>query len=445
MMSTAPFAPCIVTAATRTAAISRASWRVVYCGPGISASELEALLIFRKRCPDSLLLTLVDLTPETFQAGYWGEFEPSRLKQLLDLGSHGSHAAGWRIGILIANDVAFLYAPTPLSLESDRTETPTPNGFRLGPDETLRLYNSIVSSLIKQPPLWPSPVSPQSTAATVIDVDAGSSRTVPSAAAVEAPQAVRQAAAPAPITADQINKVVQDLARSNYTPPSKKRQLERLRERLVIVNFEVSGYQLSRRILQLPREVIDVLGSTEKTVNERLLASWRLFRGQADDDVAQAQALVDKQFAELKKKYLKPLLPYGHGLAVNVQRDFEQEWADFQAKRVKEYQVKLREKVQDLIDDSKSTLEGLLRERADGGQLRVPPRPSLIKLTRQEELELYIADLVDSVNWPQVQDVVEAVRFSMWYVDIAPALLNDRRFVGKLEKAFNFKLSQLAD
>jgi len=399
-----PFAPCILTSTQRTEAIRKAQKRVVYCGPGISTEELDAILSVKPHLSHGSLQVLVDLNLSAFQAGYWGEFEPAKLKDLLGLQGHAEQASGFRLGILIVDESAYLYTPTPLSLESDKLASREPNCLLLDPEETQKLYGSIVSES-------------------------------------------REGSIPQrpPISAAAIGQVTQQLLATSYTPPSQKRVLDRLRERLSIVQFQVSGYQLSRRNLQLPREVVEVLGSQEKGVNERLMASWRVFKPEADKELAGLQTELDKTLAEIKKKYLKRLSHYGFGLAHNVQPDFDAAWNRFQEEQVAAYQVKLRDQVDALIHDSQRQLKQLLMERATSGQLKIPKSPSLFERSDEEERAQYVHRLVDSVRWPKPDEVAEGVHFKMWSLDIAPELLGDQQFVGELEKEFNFKLSDLED
>jgi hypothetical protein len=402
-MENKPFTPILLTSQDRAELITHALERVIYCGPGASPNEIQSLIEVQRRLPRGMVRVLVDLNTRAFRCGYWGQHVPAQIDELSKLGAVTEVASGLRLGLLVVDSVGFIYTPIAQSIESETGKQSEPNGLQLNADETLKLLDSILTNDSSHAPK-------------------------------------RQ-----PITAQAIETVKRQISQPTYVPPKQTRLLEYLREQMKIVQFETGGYQLNRRSLRLPDEVIAVLGTQDREINDRLTASWRLFgtTNRAQNEVDQLRSRLENELADLKKKYFKRLSHYGYGLSQNVRPQFEAAWQKFQTETVEAFRKLLKSKVEAMIDDSRNLLRRLLQERWEHGQLEIPPKPTLFPQEAHEEAQQYISYLVELVRWPTADEVSGAVVILKREYDITAALLADKNFTTVLEKAFDFKIADV--
>ncbi|CAG0978897.1 hypothetical protein ANRL4_01745 [Anaerolineae bacterium] len=402
-MENKPFTPILLTSQDRADLIAHAVDRVIYCGPGASPHETRSLIEAQRRLPNGKVRVLVDLNTMAFRCGYWGQYTSAQLDELRKLDAVTEVASGLRLGLLVVDSVGFIYTPIAQSIESETGKQSEPNGLQLNADETLKLLDSILTDDSSHAPK-------------------------------------RQ-----PITTQVIETVKRQISQPTYVPPKQTRLLEYLREQMKIVQFETGGYQLNRRSLRLPDEVIAVLGTQDREINDRLTASWRLFgtTNRAQNEVDELRSRLENELADLKKKYFKRLSHYGYGLSQNVRPQFEAAWQKFQTETVEAFRQLLKAKVEAMIDDSRNLLQKLLYERWEHGQLEIPATPTLFPQEPREEAQQYINRLVGLVRWPTADEVSSAVVVLKREYDITAALLADKNFIEVLEQAFDFQLADI--
>lgn len=111
--------------------IRSATRRVVAMAPAFSMAVAEAILD-RWRVLDAVTV-IVDVDPEVYRLGY-GDFEALDLleKAAADHGTTLNRHDGIRIGLVIADDVTIVYAPTPQLVEAGPKKSSTPNAIVIG-------------------------------------------------------------------------------------------------------------------------------------------------------------------------------------------------------------------------------------------------------------------------------------------------------------------------
>jgi hypothetical protein len=159
--------------------------------------------------------------------GYWGDMTDTKLETLVKLVGHGEIAVGMRLGLLVVDDAAILYVPTPQSLELDRIDRSEPNAVQLDAWETERLVGSIVTRNSPNPRQRPA------------------------------------------ITVDAIEQARQSIRNDRTGTPDLKRLVDYLRKRMSIVKVEGRKYRLTSSRLQLPRELVEAIGSQDREINRR--------------------------------------------------------------------------------------------------------------------------------------------------------------------------------
>lgn len=126
-------------------AISQATRRVAYVAPGISGVVAIALKARVQELQGRLDVTVViDPDEDVCRIGY-GDAAGLKTLQELVSANHLSirKQAGLRIGVLMADDVLLIWAPTPQSVEAAPKASEQPNGLRLGGDPAASLEKAI--------------------------------------------------------------------------------------------------------------------------------------------------------------------------------------------------------------------------------------------------------------------------------------------------------------
>lgn len=403
-MNPSPYALRISTSRQRSDMIDRAQKSILYCAPGITALELKALVNAYSRLANGAVRLFVDFQSDAVKNGWWGDCSPEDLSVLLELDPPPQIAKHWRLGLLVVDDEAIIFAPAPQTLEAERGDSTEPNALWFDTIETKRLLDSV---------------------------------TVPKDQAPKRPI----------VSSDQVKEIQKELAETLSLKPSQHRVLDVLRKRVKIIQFEVRGYQLDRRKLQLPEQVIKVLGSERQDINERLAASWKLFKADANQErtTSNQQKEFEKQLDELKDKYLVRLKHYGFGLVESARAEFEKAWEDFENQKVMQYRAAVQERVGGMIENSRNLLRQLLMERAAAGRLELPPIKTLFPQSKEEREKEYIENLIASVGWPEPDEVATDVVVKRREYDITESLLRDEEFIELLEKTLKFKLEDLQE
>lgn len=398
-----PFTPCVLTSGQRASRIQQAQNRVILCSPGIGPREATALISVQQRLAPAAVRVLADFSPEAFRIGYWGDQSPADVAQLAGCLAHAEIAHGLRLGLLIVDDEGFIFVATAESLETKPADAQEPNALRLDQRVTEQLLESITSRT-------------------------GESR-------VNRPR----------LTVEATKEVAQQVAARRVSKPTDNRLLDLMRQRICIVQFEVHGYQLSRRSLSLPPEIVSALGSKNQQISSRITASWRVFDadGANNAKTGELQKKVNEELTALKNKHLKSLSHYGFGLVLDEQPRFEAAWKVFQEGTVQGYRKCLLETVNALVQESRGLLKTLLQERADSGQLAVPHSPSLFPKPPEVERDNYIEWLLNRVKWPSAEEVSAGVAIKKRHYDLTADLLQDEEFIRELEKAFGDDFAQI--
>lgn len=119
--------------------ISHAKWRVIYVGPGISMDVAKSIIKFISKNGFEQVEVILDPNPEVCRLGY-GEIEAMDL--LFNKEVIVRKCNGIRIGVIVADDNAFIYTPTPLVVEEE-PDVISPNAIAVEPEQAKQLVCSI--------------------------------------------------------------------------------------------------------------------------------------------------------------------------------------------------------------------------------------------------------------------------------------------------------------
>lgn len=393
IMPNKPFKPVRCNSILRADLISRAADRIVYIAPGITEIEVQAIAKKQDRLPAGAIQLFLDISASSFTAGFWGDLTPDRLVQLgLNL-EQAREANGLRLGILFVDKVSWIFMPTPQSVEHEPGGI-EPNCLELDEEATRLLWVSIISA------------------------DGQTAQRRPT---------INEAA---------LDKVQSEIIASGAIAPSQKLLVDLIRPMIKIIQFEVRGYKLTSHTIRLPREVIDLIGSSDKSINERINADWKMFSTKEEHELEDMQHRIESEIDALKKKHLVHLGHYGFGLLHADYKDFQSAWKELEDNRVVEFRTLICEKYQMMVNRSQELLKKLIKERIVKGTLVIPKQKTLFPISADEEIDLFINSVIGRVAWPKAEDILNKLVIKYREYDISERLLQDKEFIRLFESFF---------
>jgi hypothetical protein len=373
--------------------IQEAGRRVVYAAPGVSALVAQSAIHFLKNHPDGHIEVVIDSDPDVFRFGY-GEL--SGVEALAAFGISLRKASGLRIGLLITDDQAWVFSPSPLLVEPERTEA-QPNAVLVCAEQAEQLLRSV------------APLATEESQVSFFPAEMGEEM----------------------LEREDLESIRNSL---DERPPQKfdlTRLVNVYHGYVQFVGLSLTGCQLSRRTIPLPRNLIAI--ARNENMQDRLKATFRLVDGKSK---AKAQD-VEKRLANLRKKYVRSL---GERLGSVILRQKKEHFG----KEV----IEIKKAVEKFSDNVKQQLEGelakcrntLVKELAPG-VVRNPP-PSLLggittrKPTKEQAMK-YIEAELDKVM-PKADDLIKEMKLDCDFKDVTYEMLNDAEFQEALRKQFPY-------
>lgn len=386
------FRPGISTTRIRTDLLSKANSRIIYCAPGISEIEIKAILQAQDNHPDMTIQLLLDVSAISFSNGYWGELSPNTLQKYEKIFIHSNVANDLRLGILIIDNLSWIYTPTPQSIEFE-TSGREPNALELNEMATRLLSESLLAQSSQ-----PGTVRPR-------------------------------------IDSAELAAVQREIIISGTPSPGQRREIDIIRPLLKIIQFEVRGYKLTQHRIQLPREIIDIIGSSDREINERINADWKMF---SDDEVEllKIQKNIEREIEGIKNQYLVRFGHFGFGLGQQEREGFLRAWKHLEDDKIPAFKEAIKEKYSAMVARSQSMLRKLLEERINSGTLQIPNQKSLLPLSAREGIEIFLDKIIKRVKWPSEEAVLEKLEITYREFDISERLLSDPKFISFFEIQF---------
>lgn len=412
----------VVNEKTLAAAVDRCRERLVYIAPGITEKIVAAMALAMQRTQPPSLTVIIDADPEVCRLGY-GTVEGLKALQALAAGQMLPirYQPGLRLGVLIADSEIAVYSPTPLLIEAGSDRVDQPNAITLGTSNPL-------DRVLK---------------ACAAEGESGPDMTLPSEAEVGTMAA----------TPELLQESLKELERLPPKPFDVARTERVYNTKLQYVDFEVTGYKLTARRVQIPT---DLLVGTDKTLEARLRNSFSLLEGKdslvvqiADADPDSGEPRLDKEgkpmmvsYSELtieeerKKIYTDFLTPVpGHGQLISKMRRgaFDTRVAWFKS-RVAAYTVAVKQQLDQAVEASvkeltKALLPGVMQRppaRLMKHSMSLVPTEDDYRAAVETELSQAF-NLGDRFFQPTVRVI---------FKDLTYETITDEKFVAQLKKLF---------
>lgn len=330
-------------------AINSCKRRLVYIVPGLTRPIVHAMERMMLGDDPPALTIIVDTDPEVCRLGY-GTLDGLKALQAMASIHHLAvrYQPGLRLGVLVCDDEIRIYSPTPLLIEAGATRDDNPNAIVLSCEGPMR-------SVLK---------------ACAAEGETHADVPLPMGAEIGALAASPDLLAETVKNLEQLPPKPYDIAR-----------IERVyNTNLQYVEFEVSGYKLASRRVQIPTDLL--LGTDEK-LQARLRNTFQLLEGSEsmavqipDTDRETGEQLLDEMLKpqmvdysdrkieeerqQIYKDFLTTVPGHGHLIPKMRRAEFDQRIRWFET-RVDFFTVAIQERLAKAVSDSINSLtEALL-------------------------------------------------------------------------------------
>jgi hypothetical protein len=321
------------------AAVRSTTRRLLIMAPGLSESAAQAVCNKWEILGALAVNVIVDMDPEVCRLGY-GDLKAFQLLESVakGLGTTIHHQPGIRIGLVVADETTFIYAPTPLVVEA-RSHAPShPNGIRLG---------SVPTEIARE-------------------VGLGSEKQT------------RRVIGTDPVSTEDVDAAVSDLAEN---PPRKfdlTQKVHVFNAAFEFVEFKLEGCSIARKTVRLPSELMG-LGRDPKT-QKMLRSTFRLI----DED---NQSLSGERVIKLKdfvsKQFLVNLPNYGNVVLRANKAEFEKAVSTLR-RYVARFQKRVERDLQLAINNNRKALVDALAPSVTNS----PPPHSIKHIGRNPDREV---------------------------------------------------------
>jgi len=380
----------------------KAERRVFYAAPGIYDWVAEALIGVSEFLGPENVSVIVDPDPFVMQVGYGTE---QALLRLHEKQIPVRLQKGLRIGIVIADDFAAIFAPPALNVDVFPAAG-VPNAVCLSAEEAGRLLRAVATD-------------DQSNAtsecregfATEGDEQEGNIPTIGTIGETL-------------LNKSDLRTIHDTLVRYPPVSPDLDRQMRVINSLFQVVKVTLNGAKLSQR--KLPLTAAE-LGIEDADLRRRIGASFKLFEIDVDSFTRGFQDELD----EIKRKYnLKPVGEIGHLVLSKDRAELENALRLFQ-KNLELAQEELKEDIKKELDQSKDRLRQLFAS----------------KLRRDGEDDERLNRRVDSVlyrmKFPEAKEVLSNLACDWYIFNLSEQMMNRADFADKVKLVYGQPIEDL--
>lgn len=412
--------------------IGRAQRRVAVAAPAIRQLTATALLAAKCRIAPEAFAVVTDCDEEVFRLGY-GDFKA--IKTLQEAGVPLRQSSGLRIGVLLCDDEAWVFAPTALYVEPEVQSDETPNALALRSADVERLASRLllsVSHAVKQPELaLLSPAVaqaieslPENLRLEVVNAVTGSTsqfREEIATASIEiGHEAVQQ---------HVLEQTEKSLALAPPVAFDVARQIRVFEPYIQYVEINLKGCHIERRTIELPKSIQGLDPNAE--LGSRLHTKFDLI----EKSSTVSSDKIDSEVKQLRDNFTRALgKPWGRVLLRNVRPTFDT--------RVEE----LRQKLQTHKANVEAELAAVLTDSRDRliehffPLVKASPPDSLIgqintRPPTDEQIRKWLSAELDK-TMPKPFELMSEMKLEVQFRDVTYETLNEQGFEEKLRAAY---------
>jgi len=368
------------------AIVKEAQIRLIYIAPAVTSEISNALVDTYQQFKNSsnAFKVVLDTDPEVYRLGYG---DPKGLSLLQDNDIPIFREKGVRIGCLIVDFQAWLYAPTPHLLEADRPEG-IPNAVKITLEEAMPLADQIFGNQQHQS-------------------EVGSEKI-------------------------EIREVAEILKNLDENPPMRfdiARKVRVFASKLEYVETHLLNTQINRKTIKIPSHLFG--GNFDEEAQQRLKSTWKLI----GEDSKLDSRWIQKKRDKILTKYTKSLgQSFGRVILIDQKKIFLEEMGELK-NEISDYGKTVEKTLTSELEKTQKDIFTLL-----GSRLVESPTPEIKREfpdlpTRPKDLELYI---MDKVRMPRVEHLLDQMELVVQFKGVTIENIQAEPFQEALQKAFKY-------
>ena len=378
---------------------------VCYAGPGIQPVVAQAMVMVGGRLGLEMLTVCLDFDERVMRMGY-GDIGAVRL--LRDSGINVRSAQGLRTGLLIVDDVGFVFTPTPLYLEAEPAESGAPNAVRMSSDQ-------MAEALARLSP---------------------AAKAIALAQAKTPAEKVRIEAFGLDVKSDQVNDIqFLDVEEGlEKAPPVRfdlARQVRVFEPYLQYVELSLTGAAIQRHRLAIP-PVIQKLGGS-KDLEKRLRTTFELI----EKGSKLSSKPLDDALNKIRTNFTKSLgKDQGRVVLKSSKPLLTKQLEDFR-KMLEEHQKKVAAGLQVHLEESRKQIVDYYIPRV----VENPPvelRAQLLSGKVTENVARYWLDAELNGVFPDAASLIKEMKLEERYKDVTFETLNREDFLSSVKAAYKY-------
>lgn len=405
--------------------IEAAEQHIIYAAPSVSEKVAKALCKFKENNERGVLRVIVDSDPEVFRLGFG---EQSGVELLAAGSVDVRRAPGLRIAVLLADEKAWIYSPTPEII----LEQPT-SAINNAVHVNVEFARQILFSIAPDISLAPADED-------VLGVDIITGDFMPEVAGVNLTKNnildesyLIEDSTPEigaePLTEKDLQTIKTELKES---PPQKfdqKRKVRVYQGYFQFVELSFSGCRLTSKTIALPKYLLNV---ADPELRDRVKTTCRILG--EDSGLTTEIKMFEEKVKNLRKEFLKPLGERYGSVILRSQRDlFDQKVAEIKAEL-----TELRKTIkQDLEIEIEANRKNLLQMLLPG-LIKNPP-PQIKSRGRQEPDESFLERYLDfelGKQMPHPEQLISSMNLFCDYKDVTFEMLNGDGFIKAIKENY---------
>lgn len=387
-----------ITANSMAESVKRADHRVIVTAPALREVTSAAIVAAHRRLGREKVVVIVDCDEEVFRLGYG---DTQGLRTCLDAGCNVRQCAGLRIGVVICDNVAWVFSPTALYVQPEVHSDETPNAVELIGSDVARMVSHLL-------PLRDS-VPDQSTLDSV------------------APEDNQREIGLSRLTQASLNRVESELVVAPPIPFDIARQVRVFQPYIQYVDIRLTGCAIQRRRVVIPKSVQGFAPSSE--VEKRLRTTFELI----DRTSKISSKPLERDLQKIRDDFTRSLGErWGRVILRSARLHFDHRIDQFQ-KCLDAYKRSLRRDLEKLLDQSLKQIVEYYRPRVKK-TLPDSLRAQVLVVTN-DSVDAWLRGQLGSY-FPTVDELLVGMELQVQFRDVTYETLRDKRFGEALRKAF---------
>lgn len=396
---------------------------VILASPSVSIEVAKEIVEYRKRIPEGKLRIVLDVDAEPIRLGFGS---PESINFLHENGVEIGKAAGLRIGVLVADENAWVFTPTPEIILNQPDETLS-NAVAVSTDFALEMVPAVSPEIAIELNILEATV--------LVDEKFQSGefcfdREIPNP---KEPEIGKESAS--------ISDVVQVERSIAENPPVKfdhERHLRVYKGYFQFVDFHYIGGNVATHTITIPGDLLTI-SQEDNDLQSRIRSTCRLI--DQDNPFAKKFAAFTKKVDRLRKDYSVSLGPrYGSIILRKMRPEFDAEVEALRSE-MEELTKNVETDLQKAIDENRDKLVELLLP----GFVKSPPKRhrsrSLFEITNETAPDLIRADLEKFI--PRATALIGNMQLNCDYKEMTYEMVTDKDFVALVKERFNLDLETI--